>query len=223
MRIAITMMIVNAAGYAEPRDAISHDWLRWLEVRGHDALPVPNSVSSPESYLDVIDAEGIIFSGGNDIVPDEDGRAHSELRNAVETRLLAAAIKRSLPVLGVCRGLHLINHHFGGAISLDIRGGAVEHIAANHEVSLAAPFRRYAGAATIETNSYHKQGVLEDGVAGPLVAFAWSLPDRLVEGLYHPERPILALQWHPERVNLAASFDEIVVARLFDEGAFWQG
>lgn len=221
MLIGVTMRVMDAGNYREPRDAISHDWVRWLEDHGHSVIAIPNAAASPERYLDHFAPDGVIFTGGNDLMPGAAEGGFSELRNAAESRLLVAAIERSLPILGVCRGLHLINRHFGGAIEADITGGTIEHVAATHCVSITAPFRQLAGGAAIETNSYHHQGVVRGALGQGLVDFARSEPDGLVEGLHHTEKPILAVQWHPERANPAFAFDDAMVQTLFTQGAFW--
>jgi gamma-glutamyl-gamma-aminobutyrate hydrolase PuuD len=222
LRIAISMRIENAVGYDEPRDAISHDWIRWLVEHGHLPLPVPNALGTDSDYLAAVEADALVLTGGNDVVPEAEDRPASELRNAAEARLLDKAMARGLPVLGVCRGLHVINIHFGGEIDRDITGGALDHVAHEHDVSLAPVFETVADTSRIVTNSYHRQGVTDDRIGAGLVPFAWSEPDRKVEGLYHRDRPILAVQWHPERPNPAAAFDDAVIGRLFDAGAFWR-
>lgn len=219
-RIAVTMRIIEPHEYHDPRDAISHDMIRWLEELGYIPFPVPNAAASPEQYLDLLNADALVFSGGNDLLPDDAGSAASELRIASELRLMRAAMERSLPILGICRGLHLINHYFGGSLRQQVVG-AVRHVAANHPVTLASPFKEIASAVVIETNSFHTQGVGKENLATGVCAFAWSEQDGVVEGLYHPERPVLAMQWHPERPNPARTFDRQIVDRLINQGAFW--
>lgn len=220
MRIAISMRVVDATGYHERRDALSHDWVRWLEARGHQAFLVPNASREPEQYLDMVSAQAVIFTGGNNFVPLESERDMSELRNMAEKQVLESAINKGLPVLGVCRGLHLINDFFGGSVDPDI-ANTIEHVASVHDVTLAATMEKFAGEAMIQTNSFHGQGVREDGLGQDLVPFAWSVDDHLVEGLYHSTKPILAMQWHPERDNPSREFDDVIISRFMEQGAFW--
>ncbi len=51
---------------------------------------------------------------------------------------------------------------------------------------------------------------------------ASSVADGIVEGLYHPQLPVLAVQWHPERPNPATQFDVEILGRFLREGEFWK-
>ena len=108
-KIGISQRITNAQNYVEKRDAISHDWTKFLEKI--DLMPVfiPNSLTDIESFLDSFDLDGIILSGGDDLGTDIE-------RDKTELDTLKFAIDKKIPVLGVCRGMQLINKFFGGSI-----------------------------------------------------------------------------------------------------------
>ncbi len=127
-----------------------------------------------------------------------------------------------MPVLGVCRGLQVINFLIGGTIEADLESRTkTKHVASNHPVALrGAQFLRMAGADRLEVNSYHDQGVRHDGLAGDCTAFALA-DDAVVEGFHHVREPILAVQWHPERPDPAAAFDRALITRLFADRAWW--
>ncbi|NDJ74992.1 MAG: hypothetical protein GYB65_01925, partial [Chloroflexi bacterium] len=82
-------------------------------------------------------------------------------------------------------------------------------------------FADILGTADLETNTYHHQAVTPATLAPELRAFAVSPVDGLIEALWHPDRPILAVQWHPERPTPSAPQDEILVRGLLD-GVFWR-
>jgi putative glutamine amidotransferase len=226
MRLAVSMRVVGLSSGEEIRDALSHDWMRWLGERGHLVFPVPNVLDDPAGYLQAVNAEGLILTGGNDVIPFPGARDETAaVRTKTEHGLLAAAAGRHMPVLAVCRGLHVANNFWGGGMTADLRlgtGQRVEHVAHTHPVRLTGRFADVAGTDLLETNSFHKQGIRVGELARDFEAFAVSPADHVVEGAIHRELPLLAVQWHPERPNPAFAFDRILVDRLFTEGAFWR-
>ncbi len=217
------MRVVQAENYVEPRDAISHDWIDWLAARRHDPVLMPNRAPDPARLLGDSGAEALILTGGNDLVArGEDSGAVSEQRNANEAALLAAATERGLPVLGVCRGLHVVNAFCGGGVEPDIGGGPVDHVATTHPLRLCGRLGDLLGDQVLTTNSFHGQAVRDRDLGDNLEAFAISRADRVVEGLCHVALPVLAVQWHPERPGPSRVFDDALIDRLFREGMFWR-
>lgn len=177
-------------------------------------LPVDAlAVEDPSEVLDLID--GLVLAGGADIDPGSYGeQAHPETadtapeRDVFEIALTRAAIERDLPVLGICRGMQLINVARGGTLlqHLPERFGHHEHRrvvgsfdGADHDVllsegSLAA---RAAGEVGHATKSHHHQGV--DRLGEGLVVSGVSTLDDLPEAIELPDRRfVLGVQWHPE-------------------------
>jgi putative glutamine amidotransferase len=175
--------------------------------------PDPRLVQRPAEALDLID--GLLLAGGADIDPASYGeRPHEEThdtvpeRDAFEIALARAAIERDMPVLGICRGMQLINVARGGTLlqHLPERFGHHEHRrvpgsfdGADHDVrlregSLAA---RTAGERRHATKSHHHQGV--DRLGEELVVSGSSTLDDLPEAIELPDRRfVLGVQWHPE-------------------------
>jgi len=173
----------------------------------------PLLVEDPSEVLELID--GLVLAGGADIDPSFYGeRAHSETldtvpeRDAFEIALTRAAIERDMPVLGICRGMQLINVARGGTLlqHLPERYGHHEHRrvvgsfnGADHDVvlsegSLAASA---AGELSHATKSHHHQGVGRLGEG--LRVSGVSMLDDLPEAIELPDRRfVLGVQWHPE-------------------------
>lgn len=206
-RLALTMRITQAATYHEPRDSISHDWLTRLDQWNMVPLPVPNALSAPEAYLDGLDPDLLVLTGGDDL-------GVTPRRDATETALLKHAVERNLPVLGICRGLQLINHVFGGSLR-PIDG----HLAEDHEVTLGAAWREFYGPSA-RVNSFHRLGVAKEGLGDGLAVAAVD-GNGMVEALHHRELPVAAVMWHPERKD-ALDGDSRLVRRLATDGAFWR-
>jgi putative glutamine amidotransferase len=191
-------------------------------------LPVdPLLVQDPSEALDLID--GLVLAGGADIDPGSYGQqAHAETvdtvpaRDAFEIALTRAAIERDLPVLGICRGMQLINVACGGTLQqhLPERFGHHEHRrvvgsfdGADHDVvlsegSLAA---RAAGEVRHATKSHHHQGV--DRLGEGLVVSGVSTLDELPEAIELPDRRFaLGVQWHPEADTASRVIGSFVAA-----------
>ena len=222
MIVALSMRVVQAVGYKEPRDALSHDWINWAEAHGWVPLPLSNNLANPAGYLEAMKVGAIILTGGNDAVPRAGAASdHCPIRDRSEHKMLEWATAGGIPVLAVCRGLHMVNVHFGGFVISDIGPRKAAHVAQNHKLEILDSLGGILENTAIETNSYHEQGIEKEGLADVLRPFAAS-SDGLIEGAVHKDFPILAIQWHLERKNPALQFDDIAVSRLFDEGAFWR-
>jgi putative glutamine amidotransferase len=185
--------------------------------------PDPQLTEDPEQALDLLD--GLILAGGADIDPGSYGQSrHAQTvdtvpeRDAFEIALTRAAIERDLPLLGICRGMQLINVACGGTLlqHLPEHYGHHEHRrvvgsfdGADHDVmlsegSLAA---RAAGELSHATKSHHHQGVERLGEG--LVVSGVSTLDELAEAIEWEGGPsnrrfVLGVQWHPE-ADIASS------------------
>ncbi len=169
--------------------------------------------------------DGLLLTGGEDIHPAWYGAAPSPHlyppsrdRDLFELALFAAARQRGLPILGICRGLQLVNVALGGTLYQDLpseRPGPVAHDPAgardarSHQVELKEGSRAAAalGGTSCVVNSFHHQAV--ERLAGGLVASAWST-DGLIEAAESPTGApwLLAVQWHPEEMHAEAQAPE---------------
>lgn len=206
MLIAVSMRVTEPSADAEVRDALSHDWLRFLDRFHVTPVLVPNSWADPGARLRQMEVSGLLLTNGNDVglQPDErwaGSESVSEARDRTEQALLAWAVERRMPVLGVCRGMQLINTYFGGTLVRDLaaRANGEAHVAAEHRLTIVDPeYRRRLGVEACATNSFHNHGVTQNTLAPGLRAMALSEAG-VVEGCYHPSLPVLGIQWHPER------------------------
>jgi putative glutamine amidotransferase len=188
-------------------------------------LPPDDAVSeSPDLLLDRIDA--LLLAGGADVDPasygaapdPETGRVWPE-RDRFEIALVRHAIERDIPVLGVCRGMQILNVALGGTLHQHLPDviGSDRHRHTpgrfgDHEVTLepGSHAARATGTERSLVKSHHHQGIAELGEG--LVATGWSPEDRLIEALELPgERYVLGVLWHPEEDGASR-----VIASLVD-------
>jgi len=187
--------------------------------------PDEQAIDDPDPLLDLID--GLILAGGADIDPGSYGsERHPETvgtvpeRDTFEIALARRALERDLPMLGVCRGMQLMNVARGGTLlqHLPESHGHHEHRrnpgsfdGADHDVrlqdgSLAA---RAAGETTHGTKSHHHQGV--DRLGEGLEVTGWSTVDELPEAIEVPgSRFALGVQWHPEADQTSRLIEALV-------------
>jgi putative glutamine amidotransferase len=204
------------------------NYVQAVQRAGGLALMLPPDeqlVEDPDEVLALLD--GLILAGGADIDPASYGAARDPHtvdtvpeRDRFEIALARGAIERDLPLLGICRGMQLINVACGGTLiqHLPDRFGHGEHRrvvgsfdGAEHEVTLAAGSlaQAAAGESVHTTKSHHHQGVecLGSGLVASGVA---SFDDELTEAIELPgKRFALGVQWHPE-----ADDDSNVIAAL---------
>lgn len=214
MIVAVTMRVTEASGYYEPRDALAHDWIPFLESRGLTPVLVPNRLKNPAAYVRRFGIDALLLTGGNDLtdtsIDNENSSSDSRFRDATELNLLQMAIRDRLPVFGVCRGMQLVNSFFGGELCRDLSQNG-DHVAVDHTVAIdATVLERLRGFTTAVTNSYHNQGVLEDDLGQGLEVFARA-EQGVVEGFVHQSLPITCIQWHPERTNPATELDNVLI------------
>lgn len=193
MRIAITQRVEVVAAYDERRDCLDQAWTHLLSEAGFDALPVPNCLHDVASWVEHEDVRGLILSGGNDLSQLPAGRNIAPERDATERALLEWAFERSLPVLGVCRGMQIMNHFLGGSLA-PVSG----HVACRHVVVPCPGESLCANHA--EVNSFHDWGIMTADLAAALKPLTIA-KDGTIEAFRHDTQPWAGIMWHPERNN----------------------
>ena len=190
IKIGNSQRIVNEQNYVEKRDAISHDWPNFLEKINLVPVFIPNSLSDTVSFLESFGLSGMILSGGDNLGVHPD-------RDKTELECLNFAINKKIPILGVCRGMQLINNFFGGSI---IQNNNNKHVGTNHPIKiLDSNISSVLKTNSIVVNSYHNNLITKDVLAPSLSSIAIDETDNSIECLIHEKYPILGVMWHPER------------------------
>ncbi len=189
--LGITQRVDVVKSYGERRDCLDQ---RWSDLALHlNCLPVALPNIPPEKVEPLLDSTGldaIIFSGGNTIASlDPLAADASAERDAFEFELLRLALIKNIPVIGVCRGMQMINLAFGGHLAQTFN-----HVATQHAIYSKTP--TYQFPETV--NSYHNWGISNDGLANELEMIAIDA-EGYIEAYKHPDAKLLGLMWHPER------------------------
>lgn len=178
MRIGVTMRIVEAEGYHEPRDALAHDWSSFLSTAIPNAawLPLPNlGANSIRDYCEIWGVNRLILTGGEDV-------GVSQIRDETERELLDWAKECKIPVLAVCRGMQMLAVYAGAALK-PVEG----HVRRRHLLH---------GSFTHEVNSFHNSGLAE---CPPGFVVSANSEDDEIEAITNTLLNWEGWMWHPER------------------------
>lgn len=204
--------VTTAEGY--PAVRILRAYVTAIADAGGAPILIPPELDEPSWRTLLARLDGVLFSGGADIGLEHFvGEPHPTIdveadRDAIELPLLRAAVEAGKPLLGICRGLQVMNVALGGTLYthiLDQLPNALQHDWHDQpRDTLAHPVRmeegtRLAealGAPVVQVNTLHHQGIKD--LAPGLIPTAYA-PDGLIEGIELPGHPFaLAVQWHPE-------------------------
>lgn len=166
-------------------------------------------ITDPERIAEYVKTfDGFLFAGGVDVNPKHYGEEIQfdsvevfDARDDFELALYAAAKKSEKPILGICRGVQLINVAEGGSLYQHIDGHSQEESGTVQTqkilVEKDTPLSRMAnGSDTIMTNTFHHQAVKK--IADGFLPMAWS-EEGICEAIYNPDHKFLmGVQWHPE-------------------------
>ncbi len=228
--ITASLETVTSGPWTEPSAVVPIHYCEAVQRAGGRAVllvPDPADAADPEGVLDLID--GVLITGAaGDVDPSRYGaERHLEthpvtpLRDDFELALVHAAEARDRPLLGICRGMEVLNVAHGGTLEQHLPdavghdahartpGEFVRHSVRLEPGSLAA---RAVGAERTEVHGFHHQGVREVGEG--LRATAWAdLEDGIVEGIERPDRAFaLGVLWHPEEDETSRVIGALVEA-----------
>lgn len=197
-------------------------YINALTMAGHTAIVIPD-IDDPQRLRKILeDVDALVLPGGEDVEPARYGAQPSPRlgtvnprRDDFEFRLLKEATRMKKPILGICRGMQMINVFLGGTLYQDLPSEYPDtSLTHRQEVSADVPthqdilergsrLHRLLGLDTIAVNSCHHQAVKQLGRGLRISARA---TDGVIEGIECDSLPIAAVQFHPER--LATSGNE---------------
>lgn len=185
-------------------------------LKAAGAIPVMLPLHLDEGELEQINSffDGWLFTGGHDVNPNIYGEIPTNKcgiinndRDKLEKAVFDMAMAEDKPILGICRGIQIINAFMGGTLYQDLeseRASDIEHHMeppydrTQHMVSIItdSPLYNLIGDSEIGVNSYHHQAIKKLGRGLEVMAVS---EDGLIEAVYSADKKFLwAIQWHPE-------------------------
>ncbi len=176
--------------------------------------------------------QGLILSGGHDVDPHNYGQEPEQKlgniwpeRDQFDMELLRLAEEKKIPVLGICRGMQIINVAHGGTLYQDLSYRQEKTLKHNqgqtptlltHTVKTVAGSKiaNLLGKESLQTNSFHHQ--LVDKVA-PNFKVAARCVDGVVEAIENDDASVIAVQWHPEMLHRVVSYQNNLFKYIIDK------
>ena len=190
-RIGLTSRVQVIKDYDERRDSIDQRWYELVLNLGCIPMILPNiDFFNAETLVKSYDLDGIILTGGNSLqILDPSNTEVAPERDRFEKAIISFSLEYKIPVLGVCRGMQLINVYLGG--SLEKVSG---HVAVEHDLnSLNKDFDFPS-----KVNSFHEWCIPKSNLANTLEPLASDASGN-IEAFKHKNLNIYGIMWHPER------------------------
>lgn len=195
---------------------LNHSYLNAIRHFGGIPVVLPSEGNADELEYLVSQCDGILLTGGMDIEPElygeekwNDTVATTPDRDRSESLIFRLAEERDLPILGICRGIQMMNVYFGGTLYQDIPTQApseVNHsmkppyqrIGHNCVITPTSPLHTLTGRDVIGVNSFHHQSIKD---IAPGFAVMGRCEDGIIEAIWNPHKKFIwGVQWHPEQI-----------------------
>ena len=199
-----------------PQHYLNESYVHTVRHFGGIPLLIPVLAENDELEYLISTIDGLILTGGDDIDPALFGESILNdtvqlcpERDRAEYAVLDLAVKRDVPILGICRGVQVMNVYFGGTLYQDIPaqlphcpGHSMEkpdhRTCHDCRVTPGSPLAKWTGCEIIQVNSHHHQSVK---AVAPGCEIMGCCSDGIVEAIWKPDAAfVCAVQWHPEKI-----------------------
>lgn len=194
--------------YGGISDSLEKEYVDFFAGLGITVFPISNYGNVNEILS--LDWDLIILTGGG-ILPqqyynyDRTG-ARQEYRDAIEEMLIKAGLEKNIPLLGICRGMQMINAFLGGRTSSFENCVVERRVKESHPVAIDG--HEYL------VNNYHNDGLMVKDLGVGLEVIALDLDNKTVEAYSDGRGKILGIQWHPEREGNCPEIQEWVTREI---------
>ena len=180
MKIAIVTTRSLLSEFKESHQSVSSNLLELLSTLGLYPIVLSNNEFGLSDLIELLDPSLIVLSGGENF-------GDNATRDEFEFGLLEIAENKSIPVIGICRGMQIMCIYGGGTIK-NIDG----HVGVSHKIN------QIHTDQMVPVNSFHNNGI---DFLPEIFKVNCKAEDDSIESFYHITLPWLCIKWHPEREN----------------------
>ncbi len=191
------ILISQSLNYNKTRnelsDFIDTRLINFFTKLNYIPITISNFYNNPDIFLNSFKFSAIILTGGNDI-------GKFPRRDKLENNLIKYSIRKKVPLLGICRGMQMINRFFKGKLVKIDNHVKVKHLILNVK-----------SKKKLVVNSYHNYAIYEKTMHKNLLVLHRCFKDNSIESFKHKKHKILGIMWHPEREKKFKDFDKKLI------------